>query len=87
MPQIPIFLSYHIHDESTVIPIAYYTETDGSFVNSRGMAQQFSAAIRPPDGVKPGWQTLVELAAAMGKPLSFGKLEDVRKGMAPEVTV
>ena len=64
-----------------VIPVACHAEMDGTFVNARGVAQRFTRAIPPPDGIKPAWETLVDLAAAMGKQLGFTGLQEVRKAM------
>jgi NADH-quinone oxidoreductase subunit G len=64
-----------------VIPVACHAEMDGTFVNAKGVAQRFTRAVPPPEGVKPAWQTIVDLAAAMGKQMAFAGLEDVRKAM------
>jgi NADH-quinone oxidoreductase subunit G len=53
-----------------VLPVACYAEMDGTFVNAKGMAQRFKRAIFAAEGVKPAWQTLLDLAKAMGKPLA-----------------
>ncbi|MBN1656062.1 MAG: (2Fe-2S)-binding protein [Deltaproteobacteria bacterium] len=66
---------------SVVIPVAHYAEMDGTFVNAMKMEQRFSRALPPPDRVKPAWQTIIDLARAMGKELECGSLEDIRKRM------
>jgi NADH-quinone oxidoreductase subunit G len=66
---------------STVIPVAYYAEMDGTFVNAKGMAQRFTRAIPPPVNVKPAWQTLIDLAKAMDKPIDLADLGAVRQAM------
>ncbi len=67
---------------STVVPVASFAETEGTFVNAKGMAQHFDRVIHAPDGVQPGWLTLVELAKAMGKTLAFAQLSDLRGSIA-----
>ncbi|HEX7477722.1 MAG TPA: 2Fe-2S iron-sulfur cluster-binding protein [Polyangiales bacterium] len=58
---------------TTVVPVASFAEMEGSFVNAKGMAQRFERVIDAPEGVKPAWQTLADLAKAMGKPLSHAQ--------------
>jgi NADH-quinone oxidoreductase subunit G len=64
-----------------VIPVACHAEMDGTFVNAKGVAQRFTRAVPPPDGVRPAWQTVLDLAAAMGKQLGFAGLDEIRKAM------
>ena len=64
-----------------VVPVACYAEMDGTFVNAAGVAQRFARAIPPPEGVKPAWETIVDLASLMGKEIELTKLADVRKAL------
>ena len=41
-----------------ILPIAPFTETSGSFVNTEGRVQSFAAATRPLGEVRPGWKVL-----------------------------
>jgi NADH-quinone oxidoreductase subunit G len=66
---------------SVVIPVAHQAESEGTFVNRKGMEQRFLAAIRPAPGVRPGWQTLGMLGDALGKPFKLSQLSDVRRGI------
>src|SRR5436189_2511798 len=52
-----------------VVPVSHHVEMEGTFVNRDGVAQRFSAAIPPPEGVLPAWQTLAALAVLLDKPL------------------
>jgi NADH-quinone oxidoreductase subunit G len=71
---------------SIVLPIASYAEMDGTFSNAKGMAQRFVRAIYPADGIKPAWQTLLDLAKALGKPLDVSNLAELRRALpAPAV--
>jgi NADH-quinone oxidoreductase subunit G len=63
---------------SLVIPVASFAEMDGTFVNVQGMAQRFSRVIFAPTGIKPAWETLVQLARALNKPLAVSQIADVR---------
>jgi NADH-quinone oxidoreductase subunit G len=66
---------------NVVIPIAVHAETNGTFVNAKGIAQQFKRAVLPPEGVKSGWETLDALSVALGKQANFGSLKAVRAAL------
>ena len=66
---------------TVVLPVATHAEMSGTFVNAKGMAQTFKSAIRPPLGVRPAWEVLVDLARAMDLALEFKSLGDVHKAM------
>ena len=66
---------------SVLVPVATHAETNGTFTNRHGLAQQFKRAIHAPDGIKSAWETLAELARALGATIDFGKLEDVRRAL------
>jgi NADH-quinone oxidoreductase subunit G len=68
-----------------VVPVASFAEMDGTFVNAKGMAQRFQRAVHAPEGVKPAWQVLIELAQLLSKPLALKDLNEVR-GALPQAT-
>ncbi|HEY6879082.1 MAG TPA: molybdopterin-dependent oxidoreductase, partial [Polyangiales bacterium] len=70
---------------NVVIPVAIHAETNGTFVNYKGIAQQFKRAIFAPEGVKSGWETIDALSVALGKQPAFGSLKAVRAAL-PNVT-
>ena len=70
-----------------VIPVAAFGEMEGTFVNAKGMAQRFERAVQPPEGVQPAWQTLLELAKAMGKPLAVEHIAEIRSALPAVGTV
>jgi NADH-quinone oxidoreductase subunit G len=79
---------------TVVIPVAVHAEASGTFVNAKGIAQQFKRAIFPPEGVHPAWEAIAHLAKALGKNLALSTLADVRAGLpapkpnlAPEARV
>ena len=51
-----------------MLPIAPFTETAGTFVNSEGRAQSFNGAVRPPGEARPGWKVLRVLGNLLGVP-------------------
>jgi NADH-quinone oxidoreductase subunit G len=70
---------------NVVIPVTVHAETSGTFVNAKGVAQQFKRAVFPPEGVKPAWEALALLAQALGVDLRLGSLKEVRAALpAPQ---
>jgi NADH-quinone oxidoreductase subunit G len=68
-----------------LVPVTSFAEMDGTFVNAKGMAQRFNRAIFPLPGVAPAWQTLIDLAKLMNKPLALRDLVEVR-GALPSIS-
>ncbi len=68
---------------SLVVPVACWGEMHGTFVNAKGMAQQFRRAVRPQGQIKPAWEALLTIAQLMDKKLDFAKLADIRAALAP----
>jgi NADH-quinone oxidoreductase subunit G len=62
-----------------LLPLAPFTETDGTFVNCEGRWQSFTAAVRPLGEARPGWKILRVLGSRMGQPgFDYSTLEEVR---------
>lgn len=68
---------------SVALPVTSHFETRGTFVNAKGMAQEFQAAVAAPPGVQPAWETLGALSQALGHNLGLADLQSVRRAMAP----
>jgi NADH-quinone oxidoreductase subunit G len=66
---------------TVVVPVAVHAETFGTFVNSKGIAQQFKRAIFPPEGVRAAWETIGLLAKALGRTARFSSLTEVRAAL------
>lgn len=64
-----------------VVPVATHAEAEGSFVNAKGMSQRFSAAIPPPVGVRPAWETIAALAKLLDKEAGFASIADLRNAL------
>jgi NADH-quinone oxidoreductase subunit G len=63
-------------DESTsradvVFPAESYAEKEGTLTHPDGRLQRLRPAIPRPDGVRMGWEVLVELSAALGDELGL----------------
>jgi NADH-quinone oxidoreductase subunit G len=64
-----------------VLPGAAYTEKDGTYVNTEGRAQLGRRAVFPPGEAREDWTILRALSGAVGRPLPFDSLPDLRRRM------
>jgi NADH-quinone oxidoreductase subunit G len=61
-----------------LLPIAPFTETAGSFVNTEGRVQSFHATVNSPGDARPGWKVLRVLGSLLGKPgFEFDTIDQV----------
>jgi len=51
-----------------ILPIAAFTETAGTFINTEGRAQSFYATVNCPGETRPAWKVLRVLGSALGLP-------------------
>jgi NADH-quinone oxidoreductase subunit G len=51
-----------------LLPIASFTETSGTFVNTEGTAQSFAGVVRPLGEARPAWKVLRVLGNLLGLP-------------------
>jgi NADH-quinone oxidoreductase subunit G len=68
-----------------VLPVSSWAESDGTFVNAKGLAQESEKAIAPLGDSRPGWKVVTALARELGKSLAWKKLSEIRAAMAPEM--
>jgi NADH-quinone oxidoreductase subunit G len=62
-----------------LLPIAPFTETAGSFVNTEGRLQSFNGVVKPLAETRPGWKVLRVLGNLMGAAgFEFASAEEVR---------
>ncbi|MFV8823370.1 NADH-quinone oxidoreductase subunit NuoG [Thauera sp. WH-2] len=62
-----------------LLPIAPFTETSGTFVNTEGRAQSFTAVARPLGEARPGWKVLRVLGNLLAlEGFEYGDSEAVR---------
>ena len=64
-----------------VLPGAAYTEKDATYVNTEGRVQLGRRAVFPPGEAREDWTILRALSGALGKPLPFDSLRDLRQQM------
>jgi NADH-quinone oxidoreductase subunit G len=62
-----------------ILPGAAYTEKSGLYVNTEGRVQLASRVIFPPGEAREDWAILRALSAALGHPLPFDSLAELRK--------
>jgi NADH-quinone oxidoreductase subunit G len=65
-----------------VLPTTNFAETSGTLTNTEGRVQRLRAGLRPPEDVREGWQTLCDLAAALGGNFRYLTGEDVTQEIA-----
>jgi NADH-quinone oxidoreductase subunit G len=70
---------------SVVVPVATTAEASGTFVNAKGIAQQFQRAVTAPLGIKSAWETLIEIGKRVGREIAFARLPEVRAAMPAHV--
>ena len=62
-----------------ILPGAAYTEKDGTYVNTEGRVQQGRRAVFPPGDAREDWTILRALSGAIGRPLAFDSLAELRR--------
>jgi predicted molibdopterin-dependent oxidoreductase YjgC len=70
---------------NAVLPIAAYTEIDGTFTNHAGRVQRLHAAVAPPGAARPGWSVLAELLGQLEPGLELPDAERVFAALASEI--
>jgi len=67
-----------------LLPIAPFTETSGSFVNSEGRLQSFKGVVPPLGEARPGWKVLRVLANLLALPgFDYVSSEEIRAEIVP----
>ncbi|HUQ46840.1 MAG TPA: molybdopterin-dependent oxidoreductase, partial [Gemmatimonadaceae bacterium] len=69
---------------AVVLPIANFTEEEGTFTNLRGRVQRFMQAKAPPGQARPSWLVLGDLLGALGAQDSFYLPSDVFADLAKD---
>jgi predicted molibdopterin-dependent oxidoreductase YjgC len=65
------------------LPMAAFSETEGSLVDLSGRVKRLSAAAPPPGDALPGWEILCRIARAMGKEgFEYTGVDEIQSGMA-----
>lgn len=69
------------HRADVVLPGSAYTEKFGLFANTEGRVQSSARASFPPGEAREDWAILRALSGALGDPLPFDSLAQLRKSM------
>ena len=67
------------HRADVVLPGAAYTEKNATFVNTEGRVQRTRLAVFPPGEATEDWKAMAAVAGALGKPLPYDTLSQVRQ--------
>ena len=68
-----------------LLPIAPFSETPGTFINTEGRAQSFHAVVRPLGDTRPAWKVLRVLANLFElNGFEYETIEDVREDALPK---
>jgi NADH-quinone oxidoreductase subunit G len=68
-----------LHYADVLMPIAPFTETAGTFVNTEGRLQSFYATVNPLGEARPGWKVLRVMGSLLGLPgFDFDAIDEVR---------
>lgn len=80
---------HHAVDYADVLlPIAPFTETAGTFINTEGQVQSFSGVAKPLGDARPAWKVLRVLGNMLGlQGFDYNDAESVRKDIAPDLNV
>ncbi|MBU1335120.1 MAG: NADH-quinone oxidoreductase subunit NuoG [Alphaproteobacteria bacterium] len=72
------------HRADVILPAATYTEKSGTYVNTEGRVQVTNRAVFPPGDAKEDWAIIRALSGALGKPLPFNSLTQLRAAIYAE---
>ena len=70
------------HRADVILPGAAYTEKSATYVNTEGRVQQTRLAIFPPGEAREDWKIVRAASAALGKPLPYDTLAQLRRRLA-----
>jgi len=63
-----------------LLPVAPFSETAGTFVNTEGRVQSFHASVLPAGEARPAWKVLRVLGTMLGREgMAFDTIEEVRQ--------
>ena len=69
-----------------LLPVAPFTETAGSYVNTEGRLQRFEAVVRPQAQARPAWKVLRVLGGLLGvKGFGYETIDEVRAELSAAI--
>ena len=72
------------HRADAILPGAAYTEKNATYVNTEGRVQLGRRAVFPPGEAKEDWTIARALSDAVGKPLAYNTLDQLRASLHGE---
>ncbi len=69
---------------TVLLPASSWAESDGTYVNARGLSQESEQAIGFKGDSRPAWKLIAGLSVRLGHDLGWRKLADVRGAMSAE---
>jgi NADH dehydrogenase/NADH:ubiquinone oxidoreductase subunit G len=69
-----------------LLPASSWAESDGQFMNAKGLVQESEQAIEPAGHSRPAWKLAAALGVRLGFPIPWRSLEELRStlsGAAP----
>jgi NADH-quinone oxidoreductase subunit G len=69
------------------LPLAMWAEVDGSFTNRQGKVQRLYTAIAAAGQARPGWETAIRLARALGAAWTYADAKQVFSEVCAKVTL
>ena len=71
-----------------LLPVAPFSETSGTYINTEGRVQTFSGVCRPLGETRPGWKVLRVLANGLAlNGFDYESSEQIRQELVPDTTV
>ncbi len=67
---------------NVTLPMAYFAECEGTYVNANGMVQRFQPALQPYQEARPGVQILLDIYRAFNPEIQMTSAGDVLADMA-----
>ncbi len=68
-----------------VLPACAWTESEGTYVNGKGIAQVSDKALKALGDARPGWALVAELGKALGYATSWKKIGELRANIPAEL--
>ena len=65
-----------------LLPAASWAESDGLFMNAKGMVQESEKAIEPLGQARPAWKLVAALGVRLGAPVPYKSLDELRAAMS-----
>jgi NADH-quinone oxidoreductase subunit G len=70
-----------------ILPLQSHAEKEGTVTHPDGRLQRVRPSVQDPGDIRPGWQALCELSAALGDETGFGSVADVLAAIADAVPI